>query len=45
MFYLEKLIHETKMDFNNEIKSLRERKEQIIEKITRYYNRIAEINE
>lgn len=44
MFLLEEFIYNTKMKFNNEVISLRERKKTIIDKVTQYNSRIAEIN-
>ena len=44
MFLLEEFIYNTKMKFNNEIISLRERKGKIIDKITGYNKKITEIN-
>ena len=44
MFLLEEFIYNTKMKFNNEIISLRERKSKIIEKIVGYNKKITEIN-
>ena len=44
MFLLEEFIYNTKMKFNHDILSLKDKKKQLIEKITRYNSRIEEIN-
>lgn len=44
MFLLDEFIYNTKMKFNNEIVSLRERKTSLIDKITNYNKRITDIN-
>ncbi|EAS07768.2 WD repeat protein (macronuclear) [Tetrahymena thermophila SB210] len=44
MFLLDEFIYNTKMKFNNEIVSLRERKTSLIDKISNYNKRITEIN-
>jgi len=44
MFLLEEFIYNTKMKFNNEIISLRERKGKIIDKISGHNKKINEIN-
>lgn len=44
MFLLEEFIYNTKMKFNNEIISLRDRKIKLMEKITNYNKTIIEIN-
>jgi len=44
IFFLEEFIHVTKMKFNNEIISLRDRKKAIIEKSNEYNARIKKIN-
>lgn len=45
MFLLEEFIYNTKMKFNNEIISLKERKKKLIDKIQLYYKKITEINQ
>lgn len=44
MFLLEEFIYKTKMKFNNEVISLRDRKKAIIERSEKYNARINEIN-
>jgi hypothetical protein len=44
MFLREEFIYNTKIKFNNEIISLRERKKNIIAKITEYNIKINDIN-
>lgn len=45
MFLLEEFIYKTKMKFNNEIISLKERKKKLIDKIQNYYKKITDINQ
>lgn len=45
IFELENFIHQSKQAFNTSLSSFRDRKLAIVEKVTRYNKRIAEINE
>ena len=44
MFLLEEFIYNTKMKFNSELISLRDRKKKLIEKIKNYNEKVLEIN-
>jgi len=44
MFLLEEFIYNTKMKFNSELISLRDRKKNLIKKIKNYNERVKEIN-